>query len=308
MRRFSAPEAAAHFCPPSRSRDRCERLEACIRRLWQGDACEVHECPSCSFGFGWPFVGGDGEFYAIMHEMAWYPARRWEFAVTIERVLAVMPSGRIFDIGAGTGQFLDRVPPAWERWALETSAGVCATLRQKGYSVVGSTEEAAAHVPERFDVLTMFQVLEHVARFADLLEQCRDLLRPDGRLVISVPDGRRVREQEEITGCADMPPNHINRWTPQSLGMALEDSGFVVVEQIGEPPGMRTAVYRASLKVRAAAARNPRSMAARVFGIRSRAIRLPLQVALSGLAMASMLHRLASIRAGQSLMTVARPR
>ena len=66
--RYTVEQAAAHFCPPGRDADRYERLVKCIRRLWKGDESVILRCGSCGFGFGHPFVGGDEEFYRILHE------------------------------------------------------------------------------------------------------------------------------------------------------------------------------------------------------------------------------------------------
>src|SRR6266704_1242568 len=77
--RYTVVEAAAHFCPRTRDADRHRRLQACIRRLWQGEECVILRCSACGFAFGHPFVGGDEEFYSILHEQKDYPAWRWDF-------------------------------------------------------------------------------------------------------------------------------------------------------------------------------------------------------------------------------------
>jgi hypothetical protein len=66
--RYTAAAAAAHFCPRTRDAGRNHRLEQSIRKLWQGETCVILRCKACTFTFGYPFVGGDEEFYSILHD------------------------------------------------------------------------------------------------------------------------------------------------------------------------------------------------------------------------------------------------
>src|ERR1700687_5889917 len=101
--RYTVMEAAAHFCPVTRSEDRNRRLNECISRLWQTADCVIHRCPECGFGFGFPFVGGDEEFYGLLHEQKDYPAWRWDYDVAMTHAVARFDGGRILDVGAGVG-------------------------------------------------------------------------------------------------------------------------------------------------------------------------------------------------------------
>src|SRR5437867_9033702 len=101
--RYTVSQAAAHFCPKKRNAERNIRLEACIRRLWQGEECSILRCGECDFAFGYPFVGGDEKFYTILHEQKDYPAWRWDYNVARDQVLKGKEGGRILEIGAGVG-------------------------------------------------------------------------------------------------------------------------------------------------------------------------------------------------------------
>src|SRR5580765_7648164 len=86
--RYTVSEAAAHFCPRTRNADRNRRLAECIKRLWQGETCVIQRCRQCGFAFGYPFVGGDEEFYSILHEQKGYPAWRWDYDYAVDKVLS----------------------------------------------------------------------------------------------------------------------------------------------------------------------------------------------------------------------------
>lgn len=278
--RYSPERSAAHFCPPQRDADRNRRLRECIGRLWSGHECAILHCAGCGFSFGHPFVGGDEEFYDILLEQQGFPSWRWDYDVAISEVIDRSPGGRVLDIGAGTGKFLAALPETWERFATEGSESTRAQLEDKGIRVFRSLREAANERAGTFDVVTMFQLLEHVAEFRELLGLCRELLRPGSRLVITVPDGAAMLRQEHLTGHPDMPPFHINKWTPGSLSRVLSDAGFKAGAAIQSPTRWKNLIGAAHLRILSDASR-PGSIAAQVYRLKRRPLRMPLLAALA---------------------------
>ena len=90
-------------------------------------------------------------------------------------------------------------------------------LRDRGIRVFADPAEAEATLGQAVQVITFFQVLEHVADFRSFLAMCRKLLAPGGWIVCSVPNGQTIREQQRWTHCPDMFPNHINKWSQATL-------------------------------------------------------------------------------------------
>lgn len=295
--RYTVGQAASHFCPPSRDADRYERLVKCISRLWQGDECVILRCGNCGFGFGHPFVGGDEEFYRILHEQKGYPTWRWDYDVAVQEALAKFPGGKVLDIGAGVGMFLRGLPDGWQGYAVEGSALTRRELEASGIEVFRDLSDAAQSHAATFQVVTLFQVLEHIADFETTLEQCRRLLAPGGRLVITVPDGDAMIRQERLTGCHDMPPNHINKWTPDSLRRVLTRTGFVPSEPMLEPSSWNN--LRANLHLRVSAdACKQKSLAAQIYRIRSRPLRIAALSLLGAPALLRMLPYSQQLRLG----------
>ncbi len=69
----------------------------------------------------------------------------------------------------------------------------------------------------RFDVVTMFEVIEHLDDFAPILRACVALLKPGGYLLISAPNSEMSWRPP-----LDFPPHHLSRFSPRSLrSMAL---------------------------------------------------------------------------------------
>jgi 2-polyprenyl-3-methyl-5-hydroxy-6-metoxy-1,4-benzoquinol methylase len=273
LRAYSATEAASYFCPPSRDPSRHTRLLDAIRQTWTGDRADILSCPACGFSFAHPHHGGNEAFYSALHEQAGYPRWRWDYDVALSGPAFSAPAGRALDIGAGSGVFLKRLAPGWERNALESSPVTRDMLAREGIRVHAGAADAAAS--GAFDAITLFQVLEHIAPFEDLIADIHRLLRPGGHLVITVPHGTAMNEQEARLGAPDMPPNHVNRWTPESLALVLRRHGLETVATLHEPDRWSLVPSRLQLAIMSAAAHSPRSLAAAVYRLRSRPLRIP---------------------------------
>jgi SAM-dependent methyltransferase len=286
--RYTVRQAAAHFCPPTRSIVRNQSLQDCIDRLWQGKDCFVLQCDHCGFGFGYPFVGGDENFYDVLLAEKSYPRWRWDYDVAVSEAMGKYSGGKVLDIGAGLGVFLRRLGSNWEKHAVEGSEITRGELEESGIKVFRDLSEVARTDAGTFQVITLFQVLEHIADFDSILKHCYELLAIGGRLVITVPDGEAMIRQESMTGCPDMPPNHISKWTPGSLGRVLTRIGFECGAPMLEPYSLKN--FRANLHMRVATdATEEGTLAGKVYRITNHKMRIAL---LSALALPALLRML----------------
>lgn len=273
---YTAEETAAYFCTPSRNKDRYQRLLSSIRLLWKQDTSLLVKCKACSFAFGFPYVGGDEAFYSILHEQYGYPGWRADYDLAIKKVLSLHQGGQILDIGAGTGNFLSALKKTWETYAVEGSDITRDVLQKANINTYPSLEKLIEERENTFTVVTMFQVLEHISTFNEILENCRRLLHKGGHIFISVPDGDDMILQEVLLGCPDYPPNHINKWTAASLTIALEKHGFKVIESSKTPDGLNELKFALHVSVMGNATKNKKSLAAKVYTIKNKRVRAPL--------------------------------
>lgn len=94
--------------------------------------------------------------------------------------------GSILDIGAGTGDFLSVVKEnGWNTIGVEPSEKAKAIAQKKGVSFVEQTSELENN---SFDVITMWHVLEHVPNLDNQIKELKRLLKPNGSLIIAVPN------------------------------------------------------------------------------------------------------------------------
>ena len=94
--------------------------------------------------------------------------------------------GKILDIGAGTGDFLIMAQKnGWKITGLEPSEKAKGIAMAKGVSFA----EDLADMPDHStDVITMWHVLEHVPDVKAQITELKRILKPDGVIIIAVPN------------------------------------------------------------------------------------------------------------------------
>ncbi len=94
--------------------------------------------------------------------------------------------GRILDIGAGVGDFLQVAKnDGWETIGIEPSAKAKTIAKSKGVSFV---EDLSKLENNSFDIITMWHVLEHVPDLENQIKELKRLLKPNGTVIIAVPN------------------------------------------------------------------------------------------------------------------------
>lgn len=94
--------------------------------------------------------------------------------------------GTLLDIGAGTGEFLLICKKnGWQVTGIEPSDKAKTIAQKKGIHI----ETALGGLPDHaFDVITMWHVLEHVPDLNHQLDELKRLLKPNGTIIIAVPN------------------------------------------------------------------------------------------------------------------------
>ncbi len=92
----------------------------------------------------------------------------------------------ILDIGCGTGDFLFRAKEeGWNVFGFEPNEKAKAISKSKNINLIDDLDSYQKH---SFDVITMWHVLEHVPDLDKQIKQIKTLLKPDGLLIIAVPN------------------------------------------------------------------------------------------------------------------------
>lgn len=189
--------------------------------------------------------------------------------------------GRLLDIGCATGYFLDVAREhGWEVYGQEVSefAGGVAAERHGDHVFIGDMDGVQLP-PESLDVVTLWDVIEHLDDPVGVLRRARQLLKPDGLVVICTGDidsllarlqGRRSRIYN--------PPQHLYYFSRRTLSRTLECAGFRMLEVSDDWKSMTLEyfAYVLSLLNPNPITRGFRGWVAQRPRLRKRAIKIPL--------------------------------
>lgn len=143
--------------------------------------------------------------------------------------------GSLLDVGCAEGGFLAVARRHYRVAGLDFNPRAIALARERfglEHTYVMTLEEfqkarAELGFAAGFDVITVFDVLEHVDAPQPFLGMLRELLAPAGWLAINEPNRDR---RPNLSEPWDYPPHHLTRWNRRSLANFLEGNGFFVAK------------------------------------------------------------------------------
>jgi len=143
--------------------------------------------------------------------------------------------GRLLDVGCAVGTFLNgmRKYGQWVLQGVEINAHAAEVARNKyGLDVFTGTLEQAPFPDQSFDVITLWDVLEHLHDPMASLNKIQSLLKGDGILVMRVPNGNSLDAKIFKRHWAGLDiPRHLTVFTPGTLELALKGAGFQSIER-----------------------------------------------------------------------------
>ena len=128
-------------------------------------------------------------------------------------------TGKLLDIGCGVGDFIHVAEQqGWKCLGVEPSDDAKAIARKRiKANIINS--EVLEEIPDKaFDVITMWHVLEHVDDLKWQIEQLSRLIKPNGRIVIAVPNYKSYDGQfyKELWAAYDV-PRHLSHFNKQTI-------------------------------------------------------------------------------------------
>ena len=131
--------------------------------------------------------------------------------------------GRALDIGCGTGEFLNTLKKrSWSVTGVEPDPDARKmAVNNFGISVFPS-EDLMGLPEEKYDAVTMWHVLEHVHELDAYMEKIRKLIKPDGAIIIAVPNyNSHDAEKYGVHWAAYDVPRHLYHFTKTSMETLL---------------------------------------------------------------------------------------
>lgn len=144
--------------------------------------------------------------------------------------------GRLLDVGCGNGVFLKEAQrTGFEVYGIDFDKKSVETAKSQfglANTFAMSLDEFIAWCPnQQFDIITIFEVLEHQDNPKDFIEKLRKLLKPGGYIAGSVPNRERVFADKDRSALGiDYPPHHFLWFNKNSLSVLLQSQGFRSIE------------------------------------------------------------------------------
>jgi 2-polyprenyl-3-methyl-5-hydroxy-6-metoxy-1,4-benzoquinol methylase len=211
---------------------------------------DIFECDRCSFRFtkNAPPEDKIGSYYLsedyISHSNTrkgivnklYHQVRNRTLVVKahlIEKTTGIK-MGRHLDIGAGTGAFVQHMNnQGWKSLGIEPDP----TARERALALHDTrllpAEAFSDFLPESFDAISMWHVLEHVHDLYPYLHQIKNILNARGMVFIAVPNYTSYDAVKYGANWAAYDvPRHLYHFSPASMKWLLQTAGFKMIDMI----------------------------------------------------------------------------
>jgi hypothetical protein len=195
----------------------------------------IYGCDDCGLLFQWPMPPADDleRAYASVEDPL-YMAERDNRILTFRSVVRTLgPAGgrRLLDVGAYCGYFLEVARESGFRAeGLELSRWAANHARAQGFTVHTEPLEVRAGSSDRYHVLTMWDVIEHLPDPREELAAARDLLVPGGRLHLSTIDTGSLVARLLGARWPWLMDMHLVYFDRPTISALLEEAGFRVLD------------------------------------------------------------------------------
>jgi ubiquinone/menaquinone biosynthesis C-methylase UbiE len=135
----------------------------------------------------------------------------------------------LLDVGAYIGVFVEVAAAAgWQAMGVEPSDWAAAEAQKRGLQVIGGTQDAPELNGRQFDLITMWDVIEHVDDPAAEMKKAYRLLKPGGWLVVHTMDVSSLTARLMGSRWPWYMDMHVHYFSRQTMKQMLNQAGFEV--------------------------------------------------------------------------------
>ena len=197
----------------------------------------VLKCKKCSLEMLSDFKHIDSNFYEDglmlspkISPKSWLNKSKTDDVRRFDKLKGILKNKKILDFGCGAGGFVELADKISDACGVEKQKKMFDFMKKKNLKVYSDISELKN---EKFDVITMFHVLEHLNNPQESINELKNLLNPKGKLIIEVPNTNDALLS--LYGCKSFSDFthwscHLWGFNNKNLKKMLKNSGFKKVK------------------------------------------------------------------------------
>lgn len=172
---------------------------------YEGKILERRVCTKCGTNYYNYFVPDTEEFYEELTELhPIYSKNKWDYDKALIIVQKYSPNS-ILDIGCGYGYFIEKIKNATDlAEGTEFNPKAYKACKEKNINVYNID---LSQIQQKYDLITCFQVLEHIRKPDEFIKNAISLLNKNGLLLFITPNPNSELIKYE-PGILELPPHH----------------------------------------------------------------------------------------------------
>jgi 2-polyprenyl-3-methyl-5-hydroxy-6-metoxy-1,4-benzoquinol methylase len=202
--------------------------------LWEGEKyLNYLYCEKCGLKYFDPIITGDNAFYKALQEKDWYYLHDDKAEYTFSSQF-INKNDKVLDVGSGRGVFKRYIDCQYYQ-GLDFSSKAIELAILDGVNVQAIPVENHCMTNMGFyDVVVLFQIVEHIREIDMFLHSSIKCLRRDGYLIIATPDNDGFIKNVS-NFYLNLPPHHVLHWNEQSLSFLADKYGLDIEIIYREP-------------------------------------------------------------------------
>jgi SAM-dependent methyltransferase len=196
-------------------------------------------CKSCRHIYASPVHKDVFRFYEDVADEGYRvndTIRRATAKQVLKEILQIKPKGRLLDVGCSTGDFLIEASSYYDAMGLELSSWALRSCKEKKLKVTNKTLKEFSGVDQKkFDVVTMWGVIEHLENPKEEILRAKKLLKKDGILCIWTGDSDSIYAKLFKSRWWYIMGQHLQLFSRSSLNFLMVDAGFDVIADKNYP-------------------------------------------------------------------------